>query len=95
MDINIITAERARKIAKEYIPYEIKSAMEYVMNYIRDSAEYGSSSTTFSKNSTPCIYYDTIKSEKFKEYIEKLGYHHSFSSEELWGCYSEWVTISW
>lgn len=93
--MDIITAEQAREITNSYIPYEIKSTMEYVMEDIKDSANYGNDMTEFHDSLTPCTYLEVIKSDKFKKYIESLGYKYKFNSEEKWGCYSEWVTISW
>lgn len=93
--MSILTAEQARDITNQYIPYEIRSALEYVMKDIKETAKYGSDSTEFRDALTPCTYLETIKSDKFKNYIESLGYTYKFDSEEKWGCYSEWVTIYW
>ena len=93
--MDIITAEQAREITNGYIPYEIKSTMEYVMEEIKESASCGSNATEFHDGLTPCTYLEVIKSNEFKNYIESLGYKYEFNSEEKWCCYSEWVTISW
>ena len=93
--MDIITAKQAREITNSYIPYEIKSTMEYVMENIKESANCGSNTTEFHDGLTPCTYLEVIKSDEFKNYIESLGYKYEFNSEEKWGCYSEWVTISW
>ena len=93
--MNIITAKQAREIADHYIPYEIRSTLEYVMEDIKKSANCGNNTTEFHDSLIPCTYLEVIKSDKFKNYIESLGYTYEFNSEEKWGCYSEWVTISW
>ena len=93
--MKIITAKQAREITDSYIPYEIKSTLNFVMEEIKESANCGSNTTEFHNSLTPCTYFEVIKSDKFKNYIESLGYTYKFDSEEKWGCYSEWVTISW
>lgn len=93
--MNVITAEEARKIANQYVPYEMKNALEYVMDDIKETAKWGSNATEFRDTLTPCAYLETIKSEEFKKYIESLGYKYEFNSKEKWGIYSEWVIISW
>lgn len=93
--MNIITAEQAREIASQYIPYEIRSALKYVMEDIEETAKCGNNSTEFRNTLTPYTYLETIKSDKFKNYIESLGYKYEFHSEEKLGCHFKWVTISW
>ena len=93
--MNIITAKQAREITNNYIPYEIKDTIEYVMKDIKKSANCGNNKREFHDILTPCTYFEIIKSDKFKNYIESLGYKYKFNSEEKLGCYSEWVTISW
>lgn len=93
--MNVITAKEAREIANQYVPYEIKSTLEYVMKDIEETAKYGGTQIEFRDILTPCAYFETIKSNEFKKYIESLGYKYEFNSKETWGFYSEWVTISW
>lgn len=93
--MNIITAEEARKNTESYVTSEIKYVLDYVMEDIKESSNCGGDCTEFRDSLTPCVYFETIKSEKFKAYMEYLGYKYVFNSEEKWGCYSEWVTISW
>lgn len=93
--MNIITAEEAREITNSYIPRKIRSTMEYVMIEIAESAKYGDDTTEFHDDSTPCAYFEIIKSDEFKNYIKSLGYKYEFNSEEKLEFYSEWVIISW
>lgn len=93
--MEIITAEQAREITSNYIPFEIKRAIEYVMSQIKDSANDGNNSVVFSDYFTPCGDYETIKSKEFVKYIKSLGYTYAFEEKEKWGEYSERVIISW
>ena len=80
--MDIITAEQDREITNGYIPYEIKSTMEYVMEEIKESASCGSNTTEFHDSLTPCTYLEVIKSDEFKNYIESLGYKYEKNQEE-------------
>lgn len=80
--MNIITAKQAREITDSYIPYEIKSTLNFVMEEIKESASYGNNEVEFRDSLTPCTYFETIKSNKFKNYIESFGYKYEFNSEE-------------
>lgn len=93
--MRIFTAKQARKNTDRFVDYDILEAVEYVMKDIKDSANCGSDTTEFHDSLTPYTHLKVIKSDKFKNYIESLGYKYEFNSEEKWGCYSEWVTISW
>ena len=93
--MNIITAEQAREITKNYIPDRIKKAMDYVMSEIKNSANHGNNSVDFSDYFIPCTDYEAIKSKEFAEYIKSLGYTYIFEEKEKWGEYSERITISW
>lgn len=79
-------------MVKEHIPYEIKYAINCVMEQIKNDANDGNSGTEFD-SSEP--YYYTMKSKKFKDFIESLGYKYKLCSTEKWGCYTERITISW
>lgn len=93
--MNVITAKEAREIANQYVPYEIKSTLEYVMEDIEKTVKYGGTQIEFCDILTPYAYLETIKSNEFKKYIESLGYKYEFNSKKTWDFYSEWVTISW
>jgi len=96
--MNVITAKEARKIANRYAPHKMENALKYVMYDIKETAKLGRNTTEFRDTLTPRTYFQTIKSEEFKKYIESLGYKYEFNSKETWetwGLYSEWVTISW
>ena len=92
--MEIITAKEARKITLNYIPKELKSTLDFVMNEIKESAENGNDYVEFVYFYSICNY-KMIKSEQFKKYIESFGYTHEVIVGEHWGERSEKVKISW
>lgn len=94
--MDIITAEQAREITNSHVPYEIGSTMEYVMEKIKEEAKCGNNTVEFSSGTlTPYSIFETIKSDKFKTYIESFGYEYKFDSIMREYFYSEHVIISW
>lgn len=68
--MNIITAEEAKEMSENYIPYELESSIEYVMKEIEDSAKFGYRDIDFNPNC--CIHWDTIASTKFEAFMKKM-----------------------
>lgn len=90
--MEIITAEQAREMVKEHIPYEIKYTVNCIMEQIKNYANDGNSEIDFDYTEP---YFTTMKSKKFKDFITSLGYKYQLHSTERWSCYTEWITISW
>lgn len=93
--MDIITAEQARDITNSYIPYDISMAVEHTMEKIKEAAECGSNNVEFCDGLTPCAILETIKTDKFKAYIESFGYTYELETISRAWFYSERVIISW
>lgn len=94
--MKFLTAEQAREMSAKAIPYDLEMTIEYVMKEIEDMTQcYGANQVSFN-DSTPCLYFEDIKSKKFKSFIESLGYSYEYKAEESeWFGTQEEIIISW
>lgn len=93
--MEIITAKEARKMTDEYIPYDIKRTIEIVMKEIKDATTHGNNSIKFVDYYCSSVDFKILKTEKFVNYIKKLGYTYDFYILDNLGLYDETVKISW
>lgn len=92
--MNIITAKEAREKSDYYVNDSINPTVDYVMQAIKDSYNYGCNYVTF-YSFVPIIYFETMKSDNFVKFIKSLGYNYKFTMKKLYGEYEEEITISW
>lgn len=91
--MEIITAEQARKMTNDYIPYDFRETIRIVMKLITDATKHGNSEIVIADR--VAFLFDKVKTKKFKKYIESLGYKYDFYTEENMGFCSENIKISW
>lgn len=93
--MNIITAEQAREITKKAPPTGFANIIDYIFNEIKRWANLGTNFVEFRPDITAKIYYNDIRNEQVRNYIESLGYSYALDVKIKNNIRYEWITISW